>query len=96
MTVSIKFHLLEKQHFLSFQDIAASRVSIYRQQHLYSFAMFTITECYSFYRQHLHSFAMFTILKGRRGGALSGGEIQRLRRLRHEAHTPSVLVGVSD
>ncbi len=62
MTVSIKFHLLEKQHFLSFQDIAASRVSIYRQQHLYSFAMFTITECYSFYRQqHLYSFAMFTI-----------------------------------
>ncbi len=35
-------------------------------------------------------------LKGRLRGALSGGEIQRLRRLRHEAHTPSVLVGVSD
>jgi len=35
-------------------------------------------------------------LKGRLRGAFSGGEIQRLRRLRHEAHTPNVLVGVSD
>ncbi len=34
-------------------------------------------------------------LKGRLRGAFSGGEIQRLRRLRHEAHTPNVLVGVS-
>ncbi len=35
-------------------------------------------------------------LKGHPKGALSGGEIQRLRRLRHEAHTPNVLVAVSD
>ncbi|MDE6971313.1 MAG: hypothetical protein K2P69_16415 [Eubacterium sp.] len=35
-------------------------------------------------------------LKGHPKGAFSGGEIQRLRRLRHEAHTPSVLVAVSD
>ena len=35
-------------------------------------------------------------LKGHPKGAFSGGEIQRLRRLRHEAHTPNVLVGVSD
>ena len=35
-------------------------------------------------------------LKGRLRGAFSGGEIQRLRRLGHEAHTPNVLVGVSD
>lgn len=37
-----------------------------------------------------------TNLEGRLRGAFSGGEIQRLRRLRHEAHTPSVLVVVSD
>ena len=35
-------------------------------------------------------------LKGHPKGAFSGGEIQRLRRLGHEAHTPNVLVGVSD
>jgi len=35
-------------------------------------------------------------LKGHPKGAFSGGEIQRLRRLRHEAHTPNALVGVSD
>ena len=35
-------------------------------------------------------------LKGHSKGAFSGGEIQRLRRLGHEAHTPNVLVGVSD
>ncbi len=35
-------------------------------------------------------------LKGHPKGAFSGGEIQRLRRLRHEAHTPNVLVAVSD
>ena len=37
--------------------------------------------------------------RGRKGhpkGVFSGGEIQRLRRLGHEAHTPNVLVGVSD
>ena len=35
-------------------------------------------------------------LKGHLRGAFSGGEIQRLRRLRQEAHTPTVLVAVSD
>ncbi len=35
-------------------------------------------------------------LKGHPKGAFSGGEIHRLRGLRHEAHTPNVLVGVSD
>ena len=35
-------------------------------------------------------------LSGRLRGVFSGGEIQRLRRLRHEAHTPNVLVAVSD
>jgi len=35
-------------------------------------------------------------LKGHSKGVFSGGEIQRLRRLRHEAHTPNVLVEVSD
>ena len=35
-------------------------------------------------------------LEGRSRGAFSGGEIQRLRRLRQEGHTPTVLVAVSD
>ena len=35
-------------------------------------------------------------LEGRLRGAFSGGEIQRLRRLRQEGHTPTVLVAVSD
>ena len=35
-------------------------------------------------------------LKGHLRGGFSGGEIQRLRRLRQEAHTPTVLVAVSD
>ncbi len=35
-------------------------------------------------------------LEGHQRGAFSGGEIQRLRRLRQEAHTPTVLVAVSD
>ena len=35
-------------------------------------------------------------LEGHSRGAFSGGEIQRLRRLRQEAHTPTVLVAVSD
>jgi len=45
MTVSIKFHLLEKQHFLSFQDIAAPRVPICKQHlDISDPANFTITE----------------------------------------------------
>ena len=35
-------------------------------------------------------------LEGHSRGVFSGGEIQRLRRLRQEAHTPTVLVAVSD
>ncbi len=35
-------------------------------------------------------------LEGHQRGVFSGGEIQRLRRLRQEAHTPTVLVAVSD
>ena len=35
-------------------------------------------------------------MEGRSRGAFSGGEIQRLRRLRQEGLTPTVLVAVSD
>ena len=35
-------------------------------------------------------------LEGHLRGVFSGGEIQRLRRLRQEGHTPTVLVAVSD
>ncbi len=35
-------------------------------------------------------------LKGHLRGGFSGGEIQRLRRLRQEALTPTVLAAVSD